>query len=210
MRPLRVVLIGPECTGKTTLAGELARRLGVPWAPEHARAYGEARGQPLTFADVDPIGRGQERGEDEAVAAAEAAGAPLVLLDTDLVSTAVYSRHYYGDCPPWVEEHASSRLGDLYLLHDVDVEWVPDGHLREAPERRVELFLLFRSTLTRLGARTVLVRGPWDERRRLAVEAVDSLLAGVKLPVCRAGGGSLRGVDLDDNAALLDVLEGRR
>lgn len=178
MRPLRVVLVGPECTGKTTLAGELARHYRVPWAPEHARAYGEARGQALTFADVDPIGRGQERGEDEAVAAAEAAGAPLVLLDTDLVSTAVYSRHYYGDCPDWVEEHARSRLSDLYLLHDVDVAWVADGHLREPPGRRGEQYERFRSALERLGARTVLVRGPWDERRRRAVEAVDALLAG--------------------------------
>ena len=151
MRPARVVLIGPECTGKTWLAGELAARYGVPAAPEHAREYAERRGAALTYADVDPISRGQQAGEDAAIARAEAAGAPLVVLDTDLVSTMVYSRHYYGDCPPGIEEAARRRLGDLYLLHHVDVEWVPDGHQREQPERREELFARFRDTLAGLG-----------------------------------------------------------
>jgi NadR type nicotinamide-nucleotide adenylyltransferase len=173
-----VVLIGPESTGKTWLAGELAARYGAPWSPEHARAYVERHGEALTYADVDPIGRGQRKGEDEAIARARAADAPLVVLDTDLVSTMVYSRHYYGDCPAWIEEGAAGRLGDLYLLHHVDVPWTADGHQREQPERREELFALFRGTLLALGARVAEVSGPWEERLRRATEAVDALLAG--------------------------------
>jgi HTH-type transcriptional repressor of NAD biosynthesis genes len=178
VRPLRVVLIGPECTGKTWLAGDLARHYGVPWASEHARAYVDRHGTALAFSDVDPIGRGQRAGEDAAIAEAEATGRPLAVLDTDLVSTLVYSRHYYGDCPRWIEEEAGRRLGDLYLLHHVEVEWVPDRHQREQPERRVDLFERFRSTLVGLGARLADVSGPWAERRRRALEAVDALLAG--------------------------------
>jgi NadR type nicotinamide-nucleotide adenylyltransferase len=177
--PLRVVLIGPESTGKTWLARDLAAHYGVPWSPEYAREYVEAAQRALGYEDVDPIGRGQKAGEDAALAKAKEARAPLVVHDTDLVSTAVYSRHYYGDCPGWIEREGRERLADLYLLHHVDVGWVADGNQREQPERREELFALFRDTLAALGTRTADVRGGWPERRRAAVAGVDALRRGI-------------------------------
>ncbi len=174
---LRVTLIGPECTGKTWLARGLASHYGVPWSPEHAREYVERHGQSLGYGDVEPIGRGQLAGQDEAIMRAAAAGAALVLHDTDLVSTAVYSRHYYGDCPQWIEEQAHERLADLYLLHHVDVAWVADGPQREEPERREELFALFSATLAGLGASRAEIFGEWPERQRRAIAAIDGLFA---------------------------------
>jgi NadR type nicotinamide-nucleotide adenylyltransferase len=174
--PLRVVLIGPESTGKTWLAGQLAERYRVPWSPEHAREYVARHSQALTYDDVEPIARGQRAGEDAAAARAVAEGARLVILDTDLVSTSVYARHYYDDCPRWIEEEAARRQGDLYLLHDVDVDWVADGHQREQPARRGELFARFQETLERIAAPRAEIRGPWDERQRRAIAAVDELL----------------------------------
>jgi NadR type nicotinamide-nucleotide adenylyltransferase len=173
-----VVLIGPESTGKTWLAAELAARYGVPWAPESARLYVERHGEALTYADVDPIGRGEQELEDEAAARAEATGAWFFLLDTDLLSTVVYSRHYYGDCPAWIEAEAARRAVGLYLLHHVDVPWSPDGHQRMAPERREELFDRFASALEAAGARAVPVFGSWEERRGRAIAAIDAFLAG--------------------------------
>jgi NadR type nicotinamide-nucleotide adenylyltransferase len=170
--PFRVVLIGPESTGKTWLAERLAATIGAPWSGEYAREFVEANPRPVVFEDVDAIGRGQVMNEDAAIAKALAAGSPLVIHDTDLVSTEVYSRHYYGDCPPWIPPAAAARLADLYLLHDVDVPWMEDGHMRAEPERRHELFELFRSTLTRLDASVVILQGSWDERFERALAAM--------------------------------------
>jgi NadR type nicotinamide-nucleotide adenylyltransferase len=189
VRPLRVVLIGPESTGKTWLAAALAARYGVPWSPESARLYVERHGEALGYADVDPIGRGQRELEDAAAARAEAEGAPFVLLDTDLVSTMVYSRHYYGGCPAWIEEAAARRRGALYLLHHVDVPWTPDGHQRVAPERREELFSRFAAALEALDARVAEIHGGWDERRSRAEEAIDALLASAPSVARRRPGG---------------------
>ena len=93
--------------------------------PEFARVYVDEKtattGLPVDETDVEPIARGQIAAEDRG--AAEARG--LLVLDTDLVSTTVYARHYYGSCPAWIEQAARDRRADLYLLCDIDVPWIP-------------------------------------------------------------------------------------
>jgi len=157
-RRLTVCLIGPECTGKTTLARRLAAELGVPWVREYAREYAEARGNDLGADDVEPIARGQ-------MALADAAGdARLVVLDTDLISTVVYARHYYGTCPSWLEEEARRRRANLYLLMDTDVAWEPDAARDAGGDVREDLFDAFRAALDEFGTRWETVSGDWEER----------------------------------------------
>ncbi len=175
-RPARVVLIGPESTGKTRLATRLAAHYGVPWSVEHAREYVVSHPRPLGYADVDAIGRGEQAALEAAQKQSEAQGAGLVLHDTDLLSTLVYSRHYFDDCPAWIERAARERRGDLYLLHHPDVGWVADGHQREQPARRDELFQAFREALAVIEAVKADIRGSWEERDRLARAAIDALL----------------------------------
>ena len=122
LRILRVVLTGSESTGKTTLARALATRYDTAFSPEFARDYLERKRAPLTVEDVEPIARGQRAAEDQALRAARR----VLFLDTDLWSTVLYARHYYGSCPAWIEEAARSRRGDLYLLNHPDVPWVAD------------------------------------------------------------------------------------
>lgn len=185
-RPLVVTLTGPESTGKTTLAEWLARRFDVPWSAEHARAYVDGRlaagdRTPLAAADVAPIARGQLRGEDAAAEEARAAGRPLVVRDTDLVSTVVYARRAFGAAPAWVVDAARTRRAALYLLCDVDAPWVPDP-VRDADpgarQARAALRDAFAATLDALGCRWVPLRGSWEERARAADAHVAALLRG--------------------------------
>lgn len=170
---LVVVVTGSECTGKTTLASDLADRYDTAWAPEYVRGYLAAKGAPLDASDVEPIAHGQMAAEDVARLSAQERGRALVILDTDLVSTVVYARHYYGSCPAWIEEAARARQGHLYLLLHPDVPWLPDG-VRDRPRQREHMHRLFRETLADMGAPTVDVLGSWEERRRQATTVVDA------------------------------------
>ena len=144
------------------------------------RGYAARKGAPLDASDVEPIARGQLALEERVVREAEAAGARLVFLDTDLVSTAVYARHYYGDVPAWVERTARARRAHLYLLCHADVPWVADPQ-RDRPHARDELHASFAAALAELvplGAALADVRGGWAERDRAARRAVEALLGG--------------------------------
>jgi NadR type nicotinamide-nucleotide adenylyltransferase len=167
-RPFRVCLTGAESTGKTELATELARHFSAVLVPEFAREYALGRQNELSYSDVGPIAHGQIEREDHALAG----GHDLVILDTDLLSTVVYSRHHFGAVPQWVQTKARDRLADLYLLLDVDVPWVWDP-VRDSGQTRVALHQDFRSALEEFGARYELISGNWDERLRLSIEVIE-------------------------------------
>jgi NadR type nicotinamide-nucleotide adenylyltransferase len=169
---LHVVVTGSECTGKTTLARELAARFGTSWSPEYAREYAEARGGGLSVADVEAIARGQMAREDEAARRARR----FVVHDTDLVSTVVYSRHYYGTCPEWIEQAARERRAALYLLLRPDVPWVLDP-ARDRGERREEMHTLFVAGLRDLGAPFAEIGGSFQERGARALAAIHGLVS---------------------------------
>lgn len=168
-RLTRVCLIGAECTGKTTLAQRLADHYQTVWVPEFAREFALGVARPLTLADVDPIARGQMAAED--LMSIDAS--KVLILDTDLVSTTVYSNYYYSAVPQWVTHEAQRRLADLYLLMDVDVPFELDP-ARDAEEHRIEHAHAFRRALEDFGANHVVISGEWDQRFRRAVEAMNS------------------------------------
>jgi nicotinamide riboside kinase len=167
-RPLRVVFTGPESTGKTWLASRLAPELGVPWSPEAARLLVEERGTALTAADIDRVARRQIELEQAAVASAVASGAPLVLHDTDLLSTVVYGRYYNGSCPSWIEAAAAARRADLYLLLLPDVPFAAEPGQRGSAADRDAQLPLFRAVLAEAGAAPLEVGGGWPAREDLA------------------------------------------
>lgn len=171
---IRVVVTGSECTGKTTLAEALADHYNTVWVPEFARQFVLEKGAAPAYADIDAMARGQIELEDAFAGKAQS----LLVQDTDLLSTVVYSRHYYGDCPPWVEDALLERSADLYLLAGIDVPWISDGNLRDRGDRRQEMQELFRRALIDYGFDFCAIHGPIRRRLRESVSAIDSLPSG--------------------------------
>jgi NadR type nicotinamide-nucleotide adenylyltransferase len=169
---IRIVVTGSECTGKTTLATELAKYYSTVWVPEFVRRFVEEKGAAPDYSDVETIARGQMALEDQVALQA----VDLLIQDTDLLSTVVYSHHYYGDCPGWIEDELRRRAGDLYLLADIDVRWAPDGDQRDRGNRREEMQELFRSALQQQGLRFVELSGEPLHRLEVATAVIDELL----------------------------------
>jgi len=167
----RIVVTGSECTGKTTLARALAEHYRTAWVPEVVRAYVEAKKVPPGFDDVDNIARLHVALSDRIGEGASA----LLILDTDLLSTWVYSHHYYGDCPKWIDESILKRRGDLYLLAGIDVPWQADGLQRDRGHMREEMQALFRDEIVRRRFRHIEIEGAPGQRLATAVRAIDEL-----------------------------------
>ncbi len=171
---IRVVVTGSECTGKTTLARALAEHYGTIWSPEYAREFVLDKGSAPEYRDVDAIARGQIDLEDGLAAKASR----LLIQDTDLLSTVIYSLHYYGNSPSWIDQALRERHANLYLLADIDVLWVPDGNHRDRGKSREEMQELFRADLIDRRLRFVEVSGSGERRLQHSVSLIDELLSG--------------------------------
>jgi NadR type nicotinamide-nucleotide adenylyltransferase len=168
----RVVVTGSECTGKSTLAAALAAHYATGWSPEFVREFVAAREGPVRAEDVDAIAKGQMRAED----ALAAGSGRLLIHDTDLLSTAIYSRHYFGDCPAWIEDEVMRRKADLYLLAGIDVPWQADAGQRDRGDRREEMHALFREALAARRFQAVELAGPHEARLAAAIRAIEAIL----------------------------------
>lgn len=167
----RVCIVGPESTGKSTLAAALARELGTVAVPEYARALLESQDGRLAPADIDRIARGQLAAEEALARQAER----VLVCDTDLLTTAVWSETLYGRCPGWIRDEARRRRYDLTLVTDVDTPWVKDS-VRYLPQDRKPFRERLLRELEAAGRRCLLLSGPPEARLAAARAAVAELL----------------------------------
>lgn len=173
---IKIVLFGPESTGKTTLAKQLATHYKTVWVPEYAREYlqekWDKQGEICQLEDLVPIGEGQMQLENTLGKEAN----NVLICDTDLLETKVYSEAYFdGYCDPELEFHALHNQYDLYLLTDIDVPWQPDD-LRDRPNERKKMLNLFEASLKKYQRSFITLSGAKEKRFKTAVFHINKLL----------------------------------
>ena len=173
---LKVVLFGPESTGKTTLSDQLARHYNTVWAPEYAREYLQKKWnnerKTCENSDLLPIAIGQMKLENKLAKKAD----KILICDTDLLETKVYSEEYYGGfVDPKLDKAAKVNQYDLYLLTHIDTPWEADD-LRDKPEERLEMFNAFENALIKHKRSYIVLKGNKQKRLKAATKAIDKLL----------------------------------
>lgn len=177
---MKILITGPECTGKSTLSAQLHQHTDLPYLPEYAREYMAEVGPDYTSADVMEIAR---RHHEKLRAHPEAQ--PLIL-DTYLLNLMIWLRLKFDEHNVWLEERLAESTIDLVLLMYPDLPWIQDG-LRENEGRAEEIFLIFKKEIEALGWPYEIIRGIGEARLQSAKEAVQRLLAR-KLPFPKGPG----------------------
>ena len=173
---IKVVLFGPESTGKTTLSRQLAEYYNTHWVPEYAREYlqnkwNEER-KTCGPKDLLPIAIGQMKLENQLAQKTDS----VLICDTDLLETKVYSESYYSNtCDPILEAHALKNFYDLYFLTYIDTPWEADD-LRDKPNERKRMFDAFEGALKKYNRPYVLLKGDKEIRLKIAIEHINNLL----------------------------------
>ena len=200
MQLKKIVAIGPESTGKSTLCTMLAAHYNTAWCPEYAREYLLKNGRNYLYDDLSIIAKGQMKLEDEYVSKLTVDGFPLTentepqitnlkpqtsnlkpfFIDTDMYVMKVWCEYVFNKCHHFILEEIAKRKYDLYLLCNTDLPWVSD-ELREYPDEkyRLELFHIYKDILINQKIPWVEIKGDNEKRFNTAVDAVDNLLKGV-------------------------------
>lgn len=173
----KIVVIGPESTGKSVLCEQLAAHYQTLWCPEYAREYLIMLGKPYTYDDLLIIAQKQQEMAEQFIADAVAKNFPTIFFDTDMHVMKVWCEVVFGKCHPWIIEQLSLQEADLYLLCKPDIPWVDDG-LREYPdlEVRQDLFEVYRELLANQQKPWVEISGNYSHRLQTATIAVNALL----------------------------------
>ncbi|MFP5470355.1 MAG: AAA family ATPase [Bacteroidia bacterium] len=168
----KIVIIGPECTGKTTLAGQLAEHYNTKFVPEFAREYLKEIGLDYTFDDVISMAQAQMDLEQRFQA-------ENLFVDTNLYVFKVWIEEKYNNTVDWLEEQIAEHKNSYhhYLLCDIDIPWQGDN-LREHPntEDRQRLFNRYKELLEQDGTPFSVISGLGDARLKKSVEIIDALI----------------------------------
>lgn len=177
----KIVIIGPESTGKSTLCEKLADHFQTSWCPEYAREYLMAHGTNYTYDTLLDIAMGQMALEDKYIEkiindTRLTTHNSRLFIDTDMHVMNVWCKFVFGKTHSWILDQITNRKYDLYLLCNVDLPWVKD-ELREYPDlaRREKLYDIYKEIMINQPVPWIDISGNYEERFEKAVAAVDNL-----------------------------------
>lgn len=169
----KIVIVGPESTGKSTLCSQLAEHYKTVWCPEFAREYLLEKGTDYSYADLLNIAHGQLELED--TMAAEATNG-FYFIDTDMYVMKVWCEVAFLNCHTYILKQIAARQYDMYLLCDVDLPWVKD-ELREYPDFAVRkrLFKMYKDLAINSGTKWAVISGTDTQRLQTAVTILNTV-----------------------------------
>jgi len=174
--PKRIVLLGAESTGKSTLTKQLAQHYNTLFVEEFARTYVENINRPYTYNDIEIIAKKQIEMEADVISKVEM----LYFLDTDLIITKIWFTEVYKKCPEWIAQKIIETHTDLYLLCQNDIEWKPDAVRENGGKQRDFLYKLYKKELTDNSFNFRIVSGKNNLRLENAIKHIEHTLASCK------------------------------
>lgn len=168
---LKIAIVGPESTGKSTMSAYLAKHYNTVWVPEYAREYCEKLTEPPTWQDEVNMFYGQLALENEVMPQAN----KLLICDTTFITVKIWSDYTFGRSPREVLDELPVHPYDLYLLLDIDLPWEEDP-LRDFPHMREHFMDVWHKELQDLNTNYVVISGAGPERYDNAISAIDGFL----------------------------------
>ena len=187
----KIVIIGPESTGKSTLCEKLAAHYQTLWVPEYAREYLEKQGTEYTYEDLLTIAKGQIELEERISSKLKVQSSKFkvqnsqpstinhqpstsLFIDTDMYVMQVWAEYVFDNCHNWILNRIAERKYDLYLLCDVDLPWIEDT-LREYPDEgiRKKLFYFYKELMTTQSTPWHIISGTYEQRLQHAIDVIN-------------------------------------
>jgi len=170
----KIVILGPESTGKSTLCEALSKAYNTFWCEEYAREFLSKNGTDYTFDNLLTIAKGQIANEENATQKAIKENKSHLIIDTDMYVMKVWCEYVFNNCHPYILEEISNRKYDLYLLCDIDLPWTAD-EMREYPDEqpRKELFALYKELLINQATPWAIVSGTGEARTKNAMKFIE-------------------------------------
>ncbi|WP_037495494.1 AAA family ATPase [Sphingobacterium deserti] len=167
----KIAVVGPESTGKSTVAKFLADQFNTVCVPEYARYYCEDLNKQYTLQDEVNMYHGQRALEHALLPLAQN---NMLVCDTTILTVKIWCDHLFGDTPKEVTDEIKRVKYDYYLLMDIDLPW-EDDPLRDFPQQREHFMAVWKKELDALGASYDIISGTGHERLDNSLHAINSI-----------------------------------